>query len=336
MVGLFLAGTAQSGASAGTGQVTGLFLQSERSDPIGQGYSHEFYDDDGSEFTIEGSPGHLWYRAAHDGELWDVDISPPAGQTLTAGQTYQAQRDRFQQPGFAGLAVDGDGRGCDAVTGSVTVVQYSMVKSGDTWFFNQLDVRFTQRCDGAAGVLTGRAAFHAGPPPVSVDGTATRATPYGSSVLLTGKAPAGAPVGIWFHEAGSTGYVQRRSLRASPSGTWSTSYVANDDYRIYATSGTNQSSPVLVQVAPTITGPSSRVVRRNSTVTIAGTGSPGQLVTLHFHRAGTAATDYSILRAVPVDAAGRWSRSYVATTDYRYYATLPNGQRSATVLTQAR
>ena len=52
--------------------------------------------------------------------------------------------------------------------------------------------------------------------------------------------------------------------------------------------------------------------------------------------AGTAANDYSILRTVTVGVNGTWTRSYVASADYRYFASLPNGLTSGNYLTQAR
>jgi hypothetical protein len=47
-------------------------------------------------------------------------------------------------------------------------------------------------------------------------------------------------------------------------------------------------------------------------------------------------SDYSILRTVPIDEQGNWRRPYLASVDYRFFASLPNGQRSQTVLVQAR
>lgn len=177
------------------------------------------------------------------------------------------------------------------------------------------------------------------PPPVSavtVSGAAARTTKYGATVSITGTATPGCPVGVWFRQAGTATFVKRRTLTASSAGAWSTTYVANDDYRVYATCRTAQSAQVLVQVAPTINGAATRTVKKKSTVTLTGTGLPGQTLTLHFHKAGTAANDYSIVRSVSVTRTGSWSRAFVADVDYRIYATLPNAQTSPTVLVQAR
>ena len=91
---------------------------------------------------------------------------------------------------------------------------------------------------------------------------------------------------------------RRRTPTATSTGTWGTSYLANDDYSVYATNGTAQSASVPIQVAPAITGPATRTVLKNSTNTITGTGTgiPGTTVTVRFHKAGTAATDYRALR----------------------------------------
>ena len=64
--------------------------------------------------------------------------------------------------------------------------------------------------------------------------------------------------------------MQRRTLVASSNGVWSTSYTATDDYRIYATNGSAQSAGQLEQIAPTVSGPTSRTVRRNANVAISG------------------------------------------------------------------
>jgi hypothetical protein len=192
--------------------------------------------------------------------------------------------------------------------------------------------------DGGGGDIGGGGGGVVLPPPaaVTITGPSSRATPVGATVTVAGTATPASSVGVWFHRAGSTGYVQRRTVTASSTGAWSTTYIAGDDYRIYATDGADQTAPILVQVAPTIAGAASQVVRKGSTYTIRGTAIPANTVTVHFHKAGTPASDYSIVRSVPVGGNATWTRPYVASTDYRFFASLPNGQVSPTVLVQAR
>ena len=59
-----------------------------------------------------------------------------------------------------------------------------------------------------------------------------------------------------------------------------------------------------------------------------GTGPANTVITLHFHRAGTPAWDYSLLRTVTTDGNGQWSRPVAATADYRYYASAGSGATS--------
>ena len=71
----------------------------------------------------------------------------------------------------------------------------------------------------------------------------------------------------------------------------------------------------------------------DSTFSITGTAPASSPVTLHFHKSGTPASDYTLTRGVTSDAKGKWSRAITANEDYRYYATSGSGT-SATVLNQ--
>ena len=173
---------------------------------------------------------------------------------------------------------------------------------------------------------------------VHLDGPDQRTAPYASTVRITGTAPAGSTIAVFFHRAGQTGFVQRRSIQASDSGTFSTSYQANDDYRYYAQDGASTSPAVLTQAAPTVDGPATRTAPRSRTVVVSGHAAPNSPVALHFHRAGTAADDYSIIRTVRSNNSGVWTRGFDLNTDYRLFTTrttTPNGQ-SASYLIQAR
>jgi hypothetical protein len=157
--------------------------------------------------------------------------------------------------------------------------------------------------------------------PVTIDGSAALTAPYASPVSITGRAPAGATVGIFFHRANVPGYVQRRTLQADSNGVFVTSFAPNDDYRYYAQVGTKASAAVLEQVTPSVVGSSKRVGKKGSTIVLVGHGAPHGSVLLHFHKAGTPATDYSLLRSVHVDANGVWTKPVVVSVDYRVYAS---------------
>jgi len=80
---------------------------------------------------------------------------------------------------------------------------------------------------------------------------------------------------------------------------------------------------------PTISGPA--LVPAGSTVTLTGTARAGATVEVWFHRRNV--PGYTKRRSLVADVAGRWSTTYVAIDDFRYYA-VSYGLRSDAGLTQ--
>ncbi len=179
-----------------------------------------------------------------------------------------------------------------------------------------------QEIDAATNSALDSATINASQPVAPrLNGAIQQAVPVRSIVTISGTAPSGSTVGIFFHQLGQVGYTQRRSLTVGASGTFSTSYVAVIDLRYYAAIGNAASAPVLTLIRTTVDGPGARIVKRNAVYTITGTGEPGTTITLHFHRPGTAANDYSILRRVAVASNGTWAKPYLAATDVMVYAS---------------
>lgn len=170
-----------------------------------------------------------------------------------------------------------------------------------------------------------------------LNGGPQRTVTLNSTAVISGTAPAGSTVDVYLHRRNQNGYSKSRSLVVGTNGTFSTSYLANDDYRYYAAVGTAASASQLAQLRPDVYGPASRIIPRNANYTVTGTARPGTTVTIHFHRAGMAMNDYSILRQVTVSSTGKWSRTYLANTDYRLYVSSDANQtRTASYLLQAR
>jgi hypothetical protein len=101
---------------------------------------------------------------------------------------------------------------------------------------------------------TGVAAAAAGP---VLNGPQRGLAAEGSAVTISGTAPVGSTVDIWFHRrnphVGPQVYVKRRSLPVGADGRFRTTYVAKDDYRYYAQVGSVKSSVHLTQVPVQIT-----------------------------------------------------------------------------------
>lgn len=168
-------------------------------------------------------------------------------------------------------------------------------------------------------------------PAVTVTGPAF--AQLNTSVQLSGTAGPNAIVNVWFHKYYTDDYTNRRRLHADGNGHWATSYIANNDYRYYATSGGRMSPHGLTQIKPFTVGPAT--VPRGSTVNIVGTARPGMTIRVWFKKKDV--PGYTARRTLTAGAGGRWMTSYVADTDYRYYATnTTNAGMSNTVLTQVR
>ena len=174
----------------------------------------------------------------------------------------------------------------------------------------------------AALIGTGATAGAATAPVIS--GPATLGVLPGATVTIAGTAPAGSKVGIWFHKRTPIGatqlYTQRRTLTVGSSGRFSTTYLANDDYRYYAEVNGVKSNIVLAKIPVRIAGPLTQTATPNQGYHLAGVADPSTVVRLHLHAKGTAATDYSITRTANVSAKGVWTFKIASDTDYRIFA----------------
>ena len=162
---------------------------------------------------------------------------------------------------------------------------------------------------------------------VTISGGNAQFPRYGTVFNITGTAPAGSVVTLRFHKSGTPvgSYGLIRTLTTPASGVWTRAMAASFDYRYFATldttAGQVSSNNVLFQPAPVINGPLNVLTAKNKPFLITGKAAPYSLLFLHFHKAGTPASDYSIVRAVRTNSVGVWSRSILASSDYRYYAS---------------
>ncbi|MCU1589982.1 MAG: hypothetical protein JWP11_1238 [Frankiales bacterium] len=155
----------------------------------------------------------------------------------------------------------------------------------------------------------------------------------GSTVAVTGMTSDTSTVSILFRKRGQTAFQVRRSLTPAADGTFSTSFTADDDYRLYAATSRCDSPPVLVPATPTVAGPATAA--RNRTVKVLVRAAAGVPISLYFHRIGT--TGYALARRGTTVANGTYTATYKATADYRYYAvTGPDSRRSNVALTRVR
>ncbi len=219
------------------------------------------------------------------------------------------------------------GRGGQTATGAGSPITVTGLTNGDRYSFT---VTSTNSVGPSAPSAASNTVTPLGPT-VTVHGPAFAR--LNTTVSLSGSAGPNAVVNVWFHKFYTDAYTNRRTLHANGSGQWSTTYQANDDYRYYATSGGRTSTHGLTQVKPFTNGPAT--VRRGSTVTIVGTTRPNMKLHVWFKTKDV--PGYVVRRTLHATNGGRWTTTYVANTDYRYYATnTANPGMSNTVLTQVK
>jgi hypothetical protein len=157
---------------------TYLQMQSQPGDYIGQGQTYNFTPANAQMGASASPSGFHMGLSASDGQWWNVDMVPASGQVLAPGNYPNATRYPFNGSGN-GLSVDGDGRGCNTLTGSFNVTQ-ALFSAVDNSLLN-FQATFTQHCEGAAPALTGTVAWNAEP--------VTQAPPRVSNLAVTGSGP---------------------------------------------------------------------------------------------------------------------------------------------------
>ncbi|SET92494.1 hypothetical protein [Stigmatella erecta] len=99
---------------------------------------------------------HVTPTLASQGLWWDVEFSTRAlGTPLAVGTYPHAQRAAFAAPGYPGLSVSGDGRGCNTLAGEFQI--HDIV--WDSVGLLKLSASFLQRCEAGNAVLRGMVAY---------------------------------------------------------------------------------------------------------------------------------------------------------------------------------
>jgi hypothetical protein len=137
-----------------------ISLRSDPGDFVGQGQAARYSNLENALFQVlPGTSGSIFVRSfGYEGSVWSVDLAAP-GQRLPRPGVYEgAMRHPFEPPGAPGLAVAGNGRGCNMLSGRFVVDD---ARYGPRALVRSLRARFEQHCEGAAPALRGevRVAF---------------------------------------------------------------------------------------------------------------------------------------------------------------------------------
>jgi hypothetical protein len=132
---------------------TGANFVSEQGDYIGQGLNYAF-----NTVTASGQSNDIvTFDVSNSLNSFDVSLAAPTGQTLTTGTYSDAQRAVFRSPGFPGLDVEGEGRGCNQVYGSFVVYDATYDSGGGVISFAG---QFFMHCEGFYNALMGQISYN--------------------------------------------------------------------------------------------------------------------------------------------------------------------------------
>ena len=144
---------------AGAATDTFLSMSSDTGDYIGQGKNYFYTGTDGL-FTAEKNYDNgvsISFNTPTYSHWWDLDFAAAQSALLTPGTYAGATRFPFQAATEPGLAVGGDGRGCNTLTGSF-VVRLIVYGAGTT--IDAFWATFEQHCEGATPALRGEIRYN--------------------------------------------------------------------------------------------------------------------------------------------------------------------------------
>lgn len=115
--------------------------------------------------------------SGYNGDWWYLDFDAPDSQPLVPGTYDGATRYPFNGAG-PGLSLDGNGRGCNTLTGTFTVINAVFGPNG---YVQTFDATFEQHCEGGPAAARGEVQIANAPAPqllslelaVATDGTAS-------------------------------------------------------------------------------------------------------------------------------------------------------------------
>ncbi len=140
-------------------EATRLDIRGEPGDYISQGQSYT-YTPPVTEFTARTDTTSgvvLFLSAPPAGNFWSVRFSAPEGQQLAPGFYPDAIRSPFNAA-LPGLSIDGQGRGCNTLTGLFEIKQLDIGPDGE---LRSIWARFEQHCESAVPGLTGEVRVNA-------------------------------------------------------------------------------------------------------------------------------------------------------------------------------
>jgi hypothetical protein len=158
---LILATLALVPSARATDTDTFLTLNSQPGDFVGGGITQTFTPGDGT-FTVGADIGGaaVSFHTPDFSSSWDLIFGPPKSETFRQGE-YEGAQNFFGLPTAPLMAVGGDHRGCNVITGRFLVSELALAPDGT---LQRLAIDFEQHCEGAQPALFGSVRFNSDVP----------------------------------------------------------------------------------------------------------------------------------------------------------------------------
>jgi hypothetical protein len=140
-----------------------LSFSGDSGDYISQGKSYSYSTSNGDALGVSSSTGSAVSISvnAQNGDWWTLDLDAPGTQVLAPGTYTGAHRYPFNGTS-PGLSLSGEGRGCNELTGSFTIIKAVFGPQG---YVQTFDATFEQHCEGGSPAARGEIRISNPPPP---------------------------------------------------------------------------------------------------------------------------------------------------------------------------
>lgn len=153
-----------------------VLTNSDKGDFIGEGRAVQLSSRDGLFFSevLEDGTVHVWFTGEgledpDEAEDWGFEFAAPKGEPLSEGYYGGATRRAFRRNQEPGIDVSANGRGCNRIEGSFSILDLEIDSNGS---LRRLAADFEQHCEGVDPALRGVLRFHS-----DIDSTASTPTP---------------------------------------------------------------------------------------------------------------------------------------------------------------
>jgi len=235
-------------------QTATLSFVSEPGDYIGAGQTLSFSNPDISAMSSNDN-AYVGISINNADHWFYLDLVAPQGQKLVPGVYNNAVRAPFQDASQPGLSFYGDGRGCNTLTGTFTVLE---AVYGPFGYVQTFHATWEQHCEGGTPALFGEVSIHNPPPPpaLTID---LKFDTQGTVRRVTGQAVVGGTVtcSVATNVSVTGGLVQRAGRFSLSNGTFDTTSACSPTptrWTAIASTYTTPYNPGAAQINATVNG----------------------------------------------------------------------------------